>query len=198
MARILMTFTTHENKLFLWFDSNYTHYFLISENQNIPPGNFLLFNLTGKKKKVAPTAITSFEITEEEANHYFVTELNQLLGQIEISEDIQQDIPKMLEEIFSNIEKYLPDFVTKLGEIEEKIEDNPESLAPIIYDFYTSLSQDFFIKREKRLEERRQKEVEKSAKEAVKKALNSFSFPTFIDTDWSAYLDYILDNNDQE
>lgn len=189
-----------EEKHFLWIDSTHNRYFLIPENQNLPPGDFIIFNLIGKKKKVVLTAITDFEITEEKANNYFENELNRLLEQIEISEDIQQEIPKMLEEIFSesNIEKCLPGFINKLGEIEDKIEENPELLAQVIYEFYTSLSQDFFSERKKRLEEKRQQEIKKSAEEAVEKALSSFKIPSFADTDWMPEIDFLVEQDEQK
>ncbi|KST62190.1 hypothetical protein [Mastigocoleus testarum] len=188
----------NKNTPALWIDSTRSRYFLIPENQNIPPGNFTLFNLTGKKKKVALTAISSFEITEEEANTHLEKELNKLFEQIKISEDSLEEIPKMLEEIFSesNIEKCLPDFINKLGEIEEKIEDNPELLAQVIYEFYTSLSQDFFSERKKRLEEKRQQEIKKSAEEAVEKALSSFKIPSFADTDWMSEINFLVDKDE--
>lgn len=185
---------TNKINLILWFDFTQSRYFLIPKNQKITPGNLLLFNLTGKRKKVALTAIADFEITESEANTYLEKELNKLFEQIEIGEDIQQEIPKMLEEIFSesNIKKYLPDFAKKLAQIE----DNPELLQQLVYEFYTSLSQDFFKEREKQLEEKRQQEYKKSAKEAVEKALSSFNVPTFTDTDWMPEIDLLINEDE--
>ncbi|MEQ9009573.1 MAG: hypothetical protein RLP12_16960 [Ekhidna sp.] len=61
-----------KNKCFLWINYTRSRYFLIPENQNIPTGDFLIFNLTGEKKKVALTAITSLERTEEEAITYLL------------------------------------------------------------------------------------------------------------------------------
>ena len=189
-----------EEKHSLWLDYTRTRYFLIPENQNIPPGDFILFNLTGKKMTVAPTALTPFEITEEEAMAYLETELNQLIEQIEISEDIQQELPKMLEEIFSdsNIEKCLPEMVNKLVDIEDQIEQSPELLIQTIHKFSTSLSQDFLIEREKQLKEKRQQEYKKSAKEAVEKALTSFTVPSFADTDWMSEFSILVDKNQQK
>lgn len=188
-----------KNTLSLWIDSTRSRYFLIPENQNIPTGDFILFNLTGKIKTVSPTALVSFEITEEEARAFLETELNQLMEQIEISEDIQKELPKMLEEIFSysNIEKCLPEFVNKLVDIEDKIEGNPELLSQVIYEFYTSLSQEFFIEQEKQLEKTRQQEYRKSAKEAVTQSLSSFVLPSFADRDWFSEIS-LLPKNEQK
>ena len=195
-------FNPKSNKILkqIWLNFMRSRYFLIPENKNIPSGDFLLFNLIGKKKKVALTAITSFEITEEEANIHIEKELKKLFEQIKISEDSLEEIPKMLEEIFSesNIEKYLPDFVNKLGQVEDKIADNPELLQQSIYEFYTSLSEYFFKEREKRLEEKRQQEIENSAKEAVKKALSSFNVPTFADTEWMPEIDLSINEDDRK
>ena len=184
----------------LWLNSACTRYFLIPKNQDIPSGDFILFNFTGEKKTVAPTALASFEITEEEAMAYLETELNQLIEQIEISEDVQKELPNMLEEIFSdsNIEKCLPEMVNKLVDIEDKIEHSPELLIQTIHEFYTSLSQNFFIKREKQLKEKRQQEYKKSAKEAVEKALTSFTIPSFTDTDWMSEINFLVDQNEQK
>lgn len=184
----------------LWIDYTRTRYFLIPENQDISTGDFLLFNLIGKKKKVALTAITSFEITEEEANIYLETELNQLIKQIEISDEIQKELPNMLEEIFSysNIEKCLPEMVNKLVDIEDQIEQSPELLIETIHEFYTSLSQDFLIKQEQQLKEKRQQEYKKSAKEAVEKALSSFTVPSFADTDWMPEINFLVDKDEQK
>ncbi len=189
-----------EEKHSLWLDYTRTRYFLIPDNQNIPTGDFILFNLTGKKKTVALTAIASFEITEEQAMAYLETELNQLIEQIKISEDVQKELPNMLEEIFSysNIEKCLPKMVKKLVDIEDQIEQNPELLIQTIHEFYTSLSQDFLIKRKQQLKEKRQQEYKKSAKEAVEKALTSFTVPSFADTDWMSEFSILVDKNQQK
>ncbi len=189
-----------ENTPFLWINSTRTRYFLIPENQNIPPGDFILFNLTGKKKTVTPTTLSSFEITEEQAMAYLETELNQLIEQIEISEEMQKEIPNMLEEIFSdsNIEKCLPEMVNKLVDIEDQIQQSPELLIQIIHEFYTSLSQDFLIKRKQQLQEKRQQEYKKSAKEAVEKALISFTVPSFTDKDWMSEIDFLVDKDEQK
>ena len=185
---------------YLWLNSACTRYFLIPKNQDIPSGDFILFNFTGEKKTVAPTALASFEITEEEAMAYLETELNQLIEQIEISEEIQKELPKMLEEIFSdsNIEKFLPDFVNKLVDIEDQIEHSPELLIQTIHQFYTSLSKNFFIKREKQLKEKRQQEYRQSAKDAIAQSLSSFAVPSFADKDWISEISFLVNKDEQK
>lgn len=175
-----------KKQLLLWLHCTRSRFFLIPEKQELPTGDFILFNLTSKKKTVAPTTLTPFEITEEEAREFLENELNQLMAQIEVSEDIQKELPKMLEEIFSdsNIEKHLPEIINKLVDIEDQIEQYPELLIQIIHDFFTSLSQEFFIEQEKQLEQNRQEEYRKSAKDAIAKSLSSFTVPSFADRDW--------------
>jgi hypothetical protein len=186
-----------KKQLLLWLGSTRSHYFLIPETHNISTGDFILFNLTGEKKEVALTAITSFEITEEEAMTYLETELNQLIEQIEISKDVQQELPKMLEQIlsYSNVEKHILKIINKLGEIEDKLEENPELLQQVIYEFYTSLSEEFFSEREKQLEEQRQQEYKQSAKDAIAKSLSFFAIPSFADKDWLPEINFFVDKD---
>ncbi|MHC5852957.1 hypothetical protein [Nostoc sp.] len=175
-----------ENTSLLWFDSTRHHYFFIPKNQDIPTGDLILFNLTGKKKTVSPIALTSFEITEVEARAFIETELNQLIEKIEISEDIQKQLPNILEELFSlsDIEKYLPDIISRLLILGENLDQSPELLEQKIYEIITSLSQNLFAEQEKELEEKCQQEYRKSAKEAVTQSLSSFILPSFADRDW--------------
>ena len=175
-----------KNTFSIWLNSIGSRYFIIPENQDIPSGDFIVFNLTGEKKTVAPTALTSFEITEVEARTYLENELTQLIEKIEISEDIQKELPNILEELFSssNIEKYFPDIISKLLILGEKFDQSSELLEQKIYEIITSLSQDLFAEQEKQLEEKRQQEYRKSAKEAVTQSLSIFVLPSFADRDW--------------
>ncbi|MEH1771545.1 hypothetical protein [Nostoc sp.] len=175
-----------ENSPSLWIDSTRHHYFFIPENQDVPNGDFILFNLTGEKKTVSPTALTSFEITEVEARAFLETELNQLIEEIKISEDIKKELPNILEELFSssNIEKNITKIFSKVLSLADEIDKSPELLEQKIYEILTSLSQDLFAEQEKQLEEKRKQEYKKSAKEAVTQSLNSFVLPSFADSDW--------------
>jgi hypothetical protein len=65
----------------LWLDSTQTRYFLIPTRQKLPSGDFILHNLDGEERKVNPTSLTPFEITEEEANTYLQTEIEQVMDQ---------------------------------------------------------------------------------------------------------------------
>jgi uncharacterized protein YjbI with pentapeptide repeats len=65
----------------LWVDSTQTRYFLIPTRQKLKSGDFILHNLDGEEKKVNATSVTPFEITEEEANTYLQTEIEQVMEQ---------------------------------------------------------------------------------------------------------------------
>jgi ElaB/YqjD/DUF883 family membrane-anchored ribosome-binding protein len=68
-----------QNKLTVWTDSTRSHYFLIPDHQELPSGEFILYNLNGKEKKVDSTALTSFEIPDLEAKAYLQAEMSQAL-----------------------------------------------------------------------------------------------------------------------
>jgi hypothetical protein len=66
-------------KVTLWIDSSQTHYFLIPNNENIPSGNFLISNLDREEKQVDAVAITSWEITAQEAQYHLNDEIQQAI-----------------------------------------------------------------------------------------------------------------------
>lgn len=70
-----------ETQRSLWIDTTQTRYFLISARQKLPSGDFILHTLDGEEKKVNATSLTAFEITEEEANTYLQTEIEQVMEQ---------------------------------------------------------------------------------------------------------------------
>jgi hypothetical protein len=70
-----------ETQRFLWVDSTQTRYFLIPTRQKLPKGDFILHTIDGEEKKVNATVLTPFEITEEEANTYLQTEIEQVMEQ---------------------------------------------------------------------------------------------------------------------
>ncbi len=70
-----------EDKTSLWIDITQTHYFLIPYTQELPGGNFPIYNLDGEQKDVAIAAIASFEITQEQAKAHLETEINQAIEQ---------------------------------------------------------------------------------------------------------------------
>jgi len=70
-----------ETQHFLWLDSTQTRYFLIPTRQKLPRGDFILHTIDGEEKKVNATVLTPFEITEEEANTYLQTEIEQVMEQ---------------------------------------------------------------------------------------------------------------------
>ncbi|MFN6571259.1 hypothetical protein [Dendronalium sp. ChiSLP03b] len=176
----------NEDKYSLWIDYTRSRYFLIPENQDISTGDLIIFNLTGEKKTVSSTALTSFEVTEVEVRAFLETELNQLMEKIEISEKMKNELPNILEELFSssNIEKCITEIVSQVLNLADEIDQSPELLEHKLYESLTSLSKDLFAKQEKQLKEKRKEEYRKSAKEAVTQSLSSFVLPSFTDKDW--------------
>lgn len=65
----------------IWIDTTQTRYFLIPTRQKLKSGDFILHSLDGEEKKVNATSLTPFEITEEEANTYLQTEIEQVMEQ---------------------------------------------------------------------------------------------------------------------
>ncbi|MEQ8999924.1 MAG: hypothetical protein RID53_25850 [Coleofasciculus sp. B1-GNL1-01] len=65
----------------LWIDVTQTRYFLIPSRQEIPGGNFQIYNLEGEQKKVAIAKIASYEITQEQATAYLESQINQAIDQ---------------------------------------------------------------------------------------------------------------------
>jgi hypothetical protein len=68
-----------KDKRSLWTDSTKSCYFIISNDENLPNGDFILYTLSGDEKKVDYAAITPFEITESEAQTYLQNEINQAI-----------------------------------------------------------------------------------------------------------------------
>ena len=70
--------------LSLWVNANQSKYFLIPINETISNGDFLISTILGEEKSVDINAISSFEITETEAQQYLETEIKQDLEDIKI------------------------------------------------------------------------------------------------------------------
>jgi len=69
------------NKPSLWIDSTRSHYFLISNDQDLSSGDFIIFALNGEEKKVDYNALKSWEIPESQAKAYLQAEMDQALDE---------------------------------------------------------------------------------------------------------------------
>lgn len=63
----------------LWSDAPRTRFFLIPDHQQLPPGDFRIHTITGRKSDVDPAVLASFEITEDEAKKWLESQLGSLL-----------------------------------------------------------------------------------------------------------------------
>ncbi|HAZ43005.1 MAG TPA: hypothetical protein DDW76_10345 [Cyanobacteria bacterium UBA11369] len=144
-----------EDKRSLWIDSTQTRYFLIPDRQAIPSGKFSLRNLDGDQKEVELSAITSFEITEEEAKEYLQAEINQAVEQAKnaFSNLINFSLQKPPETTPSSEKPQTTIFeliAALLGATPEELQNHPESVQAGLQNLLTefkeviggSLSQD--------------------------------------------------------
>lgn len=65
--------------LTLWTDPARSRYFLIPDDSELPPGDFILRTLTGRKLEVAPQSLAAFELSEEQAKAWLKAEFGKLL-----------------------------------------------------------------------------------------------------------------------
>jgi len=65
--------------LTLWSDTPRTRFFLIPDEQQIPPGDFVIRTITGRKHEVDPASLAPFEKTEEEAKKWLESQFGQIL-----------------------------------------------------------------------------------------------------------------------
>ena len=68
-----------KNKPSLWIDYTRSHYFIISNGQELSSGEFIILTLNGDEKKVDYNALNSFEIPESQAKAYLLAEITQAL-----------------------------------------------------------------------------------------------------------------------
>ena len=67
----------------LWSTPDRTRYFLIPDDRELPPGDFLLVTLTGKRREVDPAAAAAeFEVSRAEAKAWTESELKEVLGDV--------------------------------------------------------------------------------------------------------------------
>jgi hypothetical protein len=63
----------------LWTDPARTRFFLLPDDRQLPPGDFILRTLTGRELKVDPASLTAFELSEEQAKEWLKSEFGKLL-----------------------------------------------------------------------------------------------------------------------
>lgn len=71
----------HQENCSLWTNSTRRRYFLIPDHQQLPTGDFIIYNLTNESKQVELKAITNWEITRKQAQPYIEAGLNQVWQQ---------------------------------------------------------------------------------------------------------------------
>ncbi|MEW6498785.1 MAG: hypothetical protein AB1589_40740, partial [Cyanobacteriota bacterium] len=119
-----------ETQRSLWIDTIQTRYFLIPTRQKLPLGDFILHNLDGEEKKVNPTSLTPFEITEEEANTYLQTEIEQVMEQAKnaLSDLITSSVEQGKADLTStpSSDEFLSNLMAALiGVTPEEVQNNP-------------------------------------------------------------------------
>ena len=120
------------SKISLWINSTRTRYFLIPNNQNLPPGNFTIQTLTGITKQVDVKALTPLEITVEQAKPYFQTELEQSIQQVKNAFSAFAGFAAAAKgQTTSNTKPPQPSsnpIATLLGMSPEELRDNPQAI----------------------------------------------------------------------
>ena len=98
---------------------------------------------------------------------------------ININEEIEE-LPENLQEVLScaKIEGYLQEIVTKLRDLTDQI-DHPDTVGQKIDETIESLTKDFFVQEEKRLEEKRQQDYKQSAQNAIAQSFKSLGLRSF-------------------
>lgn len=73
--------------MMIWHDTGRMHYYLIPENQALPPGDFPIASLTGARQHVAPAALLPFEVTEVQARRWARDQLGRTLDELKLGID---------------------------------------------------------------------------------------------------------------
>jgi hypothetical protein len=63
----------------LWSDTARTRFFLIPDDEQLPPGEFDLRTITGRHLKVDAATLAQFEISEQEAKEWLKGEFGKML-----------------------------------------------------------------------------------------------------------------------
>jgi hypothetical protein len=132
-----------KDKRSLWTDSKRSRYFLIPDNQKLVRGSFIILTLTGIKKKVTQTAITSFEISETQAKAHLQAQIDRAMTQaktafsnlasfsIQTSAEIPSEQTPLVSSIISSL----------LGVTPEELLNNPEAAETTFVNIYTELKE---------------------------------------------------------
>lgn len=65
----------------LWTDAARTKYYLISDDERLLPGSFVLRTLTGRELRVDPASLEQFELSEEQAKEWLKAEFGKMLDE---------------------------------------------------------------------------------------------------------------------
>ncbi|MBD2248033.1 hypothetical protein [Nostoc sp. FACHB-888] len=92
-----------------------------------------------------------------------------------------EELPGKLQETLSSaeIEGYLHEIVAKLRDLTDQIDQSPDTVSQKIDETIESLTKDFFIEEEKRLEEKRKQDYKQSAQDAISQSLRTRGFISF-------------------
>jgi hypothetical protein len=133
-----------ETQYSLWIDTTQTRYFIISTHQKITSGDFILHTLDGEERTVNPTSLTSFEITEAEANAYLQNEIDQVMDQAKnaLSDLITSSVEQGRFDSTStpSSEKFLSNLMVALmGVTPQEVQNNPATAQAGLQNFLSQL-----------------------------------------------------------
>ncbi|MEH2189261.1 MAG: hypothetical protein V7K64_24315 [Nostoc sp.] len=168
------------------------------ELENNPEAAFL--NLyTGLKEFVSDS--TSKKPAKVKAARARLRSLRKTLQAqgIEMSEEIEKELPKKLQELFSStkIEQYLQEIVSQLQEFADQIDQSPELVGQKIDEIITSLDKDLFIEEKKRSEEQQNQEYSQMARNAIAASFKSRGLRSFAGGDFGSKTQTPLEDEQQ-
>jgi hypothetical protein len=98
----------------LWSNSVRSRFFLIPDDNSLPPGDFVLRTITGREQRVASAALAPFEVSEEQAKEWLKDEFGKIL------DNARGGVNRFLEKLRSGPGK--PDRISDLRELLDRIE----------------------------------------------------------------------------
>ncbi|WDD36377.1 hypothetical protein PQG02_32840 (plasmid) [Nostoc sp. UHCC 0926] len=118
---------------------------------------------------------------------------------IEVNEEIEKELPKKLQELFSSskIEQYLQEIVSQLREFTDQIDQSPELVGQKIDEIITSLGKDLFIEQEKPSEEQQNQEYSEKARNAIAQSFKSRGLRSFAGGDFDSETQTPLEDEQQ-
>ncbi|MBD2450054.1 hypothetical protein H6G76_23400 [Nostoc sp. FACHB-152] len=107
---------------------------------------------------------------------------------IEISEEIEKELPQKLQELFSSTktEQYLQEFISLLPEFTNQIDQSPELVGQKIDEFIASLDKGVLVELEKPLEEQQNQEYSQMARDAIAASFKSRGLRSFAGGDFDS------------